>query len=266
MPLDRGLTPNGPVVRRVLGVVTVALAGLIALSLLSAQYGREFVLAVDSANAAARAELHDRARHYKPAYSEYYRMLELRPEDSNIRAALTELLTRRGELQDALEHARVLIELPATTDRARDLVLYGDVLACTGDSAGAAAAFSEALVLQPGYRDATYGLAFEAIRAGDLREAREHFETLRRAQAAPASNLYLRGGLGGDGFYERFRESGGRWKFGRERAETAVVWLLKHGRVEDAIRVIRAVPDWSLSPRFERGMTAAARLARSETS
>lgn len=254
------LTPNVVLVRRTLAVVAVALGALLVLALLSASFGREFVLAIDAANAAARAQIHDRTGQYKTALSEYYRLLELRPEDAAIRASLVELLVRRGEYDEALHHARNLIENPATTDRARDLSLYGDALAATGDESGAIDAYEKALALEPEFPDALYGLGVRAAMAGDADEARVYFARLKSAGLDSASSVYAKSMHGGEELDQRVQENPDEGRLSRYHTAKLIEWHLKHGRVEEAAAVYRASPRWTPRERGERAMAAVARL------
>lgn len=259
MPAE--LTPNAVLVRRALALVAVALAALLALALLSKVFGREFVLAIDAANAAARAERYDRTGEPKAAAAEYYRILEVRPADTRLRAALVELLLRTGDTDEALRQAQRLVDTPSSTDRARDLAFYGHALSAARDLEAAAAAYDEALALRAGYPDALYGLALNAAMTGDTAAAEEQFARLRTAGPGEASDLYTRSIRDGEALQRRYQDSaGGEWRLTRAETIALIEWHLKHGRFEGARAVYRASPRWPAVTSADRALEAVARI------
>lgn len=257
------LTPNAVLVRRALIVTAIALAALLVLALLSARFGREFVLAIDAANTAERAELLDASGQHKRAISEYYRLLEIRPEDTNIRAALVESQLRRGFIEEALHQARLLAEMSETTDRARDWSLLGDALSAKGEKHAAEEAYEEALALRPDFPDALFGFGVHTALSGKTEDAQEYFTRLGAADISMASNVYTRSIRNGEELNQRMQATE-KSPLNDAQTATLIEWHLKHGRLERAIDIYRSAPAWTPA-RTQRAASAIARIEASES-
>lgn len=255
-----GLTPNAVLTRRVLVLTAVAIAFLLVLAWGSSVYGGDLVLAIEAANTIERAQSHDARGDVSAAASEYYRLLELRPHDTRVLAALIELQLRQGLNDEALEGAERLVSLSETDNRPRDLSLYGNALLAKGAMPGASDAYEDALTLQPNFPDALYGFALHAALSGKPNEARQFFDLLQAAGTDAASREYARSVRHGEAFARRYR-SGDDPGLSNAEAAALMEWHLKHGRLKEASHLLDSHPHVRASGARGLALRALSRLA-----
>jgi tetratricopeptide (TPR) repeat protein len=227
------LTPDELLLRRAVRISAFLLACFVALAIVTSIKGADFVLAIETGNAMGRGRDFDRLGRLRAATVEYRRLLEIRPEYLDARAALVRTLLERKMYPEALEEARALTD--AQPENAEYQSVLGDAFVGSAMTTDAVKAYNHALALKDGFPDATYGKALALAIDGDTAEARTVFQSLTGVDLNEATAAYS------DRFpraKNRFDKYQAKQSFERQRPAdvTAMLeWHLKNGRVEDAL-------------------------------